>query len=48
MASIIGRVFTGEDVVERMCAQPNRGGNGFIKSPKDYIKILSLELVKPH
>ena len=43
--SIIGRIFSGEDVVQRMCTQPNRGGNGFIKSPKDYIKIVSLQLL---
>lgn len=46
--SIIGRIFEGEDVVRRMCKQPNKGPNGFIKSPADYIKILSLELMESY
>lgn len=44
--SVIGRIFSGEEIVLRMCSQPNKGGNGFIKSPKDYIKIQSLELTR--
>ena len=48
ICSIIGRIFEGEDVVRRMCKQPNKGPNGFIKSPADYIKILSLELMESY
>ena len=46
---IFGRVVPGspgEDVVRRMQKQPGRGPSGFIDSAKNFIDIVSLQLVK--
>ena len=43
--SCFGRVVQGVDIVTRMLKQPGAGPSGFITSDKNYIKILSLNLL---